>query len=156
MSTTPINEILHDNAIKDITVHHEFHVVSQYIKDVSFETPGAWTFANQEQSPEIEIGLEVSASHVNNGLYEVELQINAHATYNEESVFVLELLYAGLFEIGEISEEKKEALLFIACPNLIFPFARKIVNDLTQEGGFPPLSLSPVDFKKLYLEREEK
>jgi preprotein translocase subunit SecB len=126
-----------------ITVH------AQYIKDLSFETPGPFAQSGAEQ-PSINLNVEVRAEPKENGKFEVELEISAEARRNDSRVFVLQLTYAGLFSIGDVPEQHIPPILLIECPRLLFPFARNIVADATRDGGFPPLALSPVDFAEIY------
>ena len=82
--------------------------------------------------------------------FEVVLKVGARASQGEETVFAVELLYGGIFEITGIPEDALQAVVMIECPRLLFPFARSIIANITREGGFPPLMLEPVDFVALY------
>ena len=129
-------------------------VMNQYIKDLSFENPGA----RVNEQPNVDLGIDVQAVPQNqqDGTYEVILKMNARAGTAETALFLIELQYAGLFQIRGASQSDMEAMLLIECPRLLFPFARRIIADLTQEGGFPALRIDPVDFTALYRQQREQ
>ena len=124
-------------------------VLGQYVKDLSFENPGHPPVQTQ---PNIDLGIDVGATpHADgNGLYEVSLKLSAKAAADGTVLFITELDYAGLFQISNVPQNQLEALLLIECPRLLFPFARRIIAEITREGGFPPLLIDPVDFVALY------
>lgn len=131
----------------------------QYIKDFSFEaptTPGIFGKLQQKQ-PSISVKVDVQARTVSAPAYEVALHIRADCQIEEETVFVAELTYAGIFTV-KVPENTLRPVLLIECPRLLFPFARQILANATMSGGFMPLMLGPVDFAQLYrqqLEREK-
>ena len=130
-------------------------VLAQYVKDLSFENPGAPDSLRPGQpSPAIDLGIDVQARTAGEDMYEVVISINAQATRGEGDqksvVFITELAFAGLFQLSNISDAEREPFLLIECPRLIFPFARRILADTTRDGNFPPLMLDPVDFAGLY------
>lgn len=124
-------------------------VLGQYIKDLSFENPGHPPVQTQ---PKIDLGIDVGAvPHKDgNGIYEVSLKLSAKATSNDAILFITELDYAGLFQLQNVDQKQMEPMLLIECPRLLFPFARRIVAEISREGGFPPLLIDPVDFVQLY------
>lgn len=125
------------------------HIHGQYIKDLSFEAPGPFHRPANE-SPSINLNIEVRVQHFKDNNFEVELHITAEATQKETRLFLLELCYAGVFGVGAMPEENVRPLLLIECPRLLFPYARAIVSEITRDGGFVPLTLSPVDFAEIY------
>lgn len=124
-------------------------VLGQYVKDLSFENPGHPPVQTQ---PNIDLGIDVAAApHVDgNGLFEVSLKLSAKAQADQTVLFISELDYAGLFQLQNVPENQVEPMLLIECPRLLFPFARRIIAEITREGGFPPLLIDPVDFVQLY------
>jgi len=122
-------------------------VNAQYIKDLSFEAPATpGIFARMQQnSPDITVNVDVNAHPVQENLFEVQLHIRGTCAVGEETAFISELVYGGLFTLN-VPEEHLQAMLSIECPRLLFPFARNIIADTTRDGGFPPLMLAPVDF----------
>jgi preprotein translocase subunit SecB len=130
------------------------NVLSQYIKDLSFENPNAPdSMRGTGPHPTIKVEFNVSAKPVTDGHIEVELKIEARAAQEEKVLFNIDLTYAGVFRVQNIPQEALQPLILIECPRLLFPFARQIVSEVTQSGGFPPLLVDPVDFARLYQER---
>jgi preprotein translocase subunit SecB len=127
-------------------------VNAQYIKDLSFENPSAVAhITSTEEAPSISIHIEAHAHNVADRSFEVTLRIQADATRKKNKVFLLDLEYAGVFSIGsDVPEEYVRPILMVECPRILFPFARHIVSSITQEGGYPALLLTPVDFADLY------
>lgn len=124
---------------------------SQYVKDLSFENPAApGRPAQAEGAPDIGVDVQVEARPLADGSYEVSLKITADARRDKAPVFLLELTYDGVFTFVDVPEEALEPALLVECPRLIFPFARRVVADVTRDGGFPPLLLTPIDFLALY------
>ncbi|RYE06553.1 MAG: protein-export chaperone SecB [Rickettsiaceae bacterium] len=132
---------------------------AQYIKDLSFENPNAPESLVNINKPEVSFFINVKItdlSELSQSLeskedsFEVEILIEAEATNEEKMMFKLELKYAGIFYIANILEEQKQVLLHVHCPSIIFPFARRIIADMTQSGGFQPLMIDPIDFGTLY------
>ena len=124
-------------------------VLGQYVKDLSFENPG---HAPVQSQPNIDLGIDVGATpHADgNGLFEVSLKLSAKALADGKVMFISELDYAGLFQLQNVAQEQLEPMLLIEAPRLLFPFARRIIAEITREGGFPPLLIDPVDFVALY------
>lgn len=128
---------------------------SQYVKDLSFENPnGPASLIQQNKTPKIEVSLDLEASIVSENTFEVCLKINATAKTDENNLFVAELAYAGLFILENVPQEEKELILLIHCPTILFPFARRIIADVTRDGGFQPLMLDPIDFASLYHQKK--
>ena len=126
-------------------------VKAQYIKDLSFEIPGAPAiFGRITSEPEIEVQINVQPDDLGDGEFEVVLVIEARATVDDETAFVAELEYAGLFELNSsIPEEYIGSILLVECPRILFPFARNIIASATSESGMPPLMLQPIDFNAI-------
>jgi preprotein translocase subunit SecB len=130
------------------------HVVGQYIKDLSFENPGApGTLRPSDKGPTLDVNVNVNARPHSETEFEIELKIDAKAARGEETLFIVEVAYAGVFQIRNVPREHVQPILLIECPRLLFPFARQIVADATRQGGFPPLMIDPVDFAALYRQR---
>lgn len=129
-------------------------ILTQYVKDFSFENPNAPASLQMTEQPRIEINVNVNARRSGDDLYEVELKIEARATTGETTAFVVDLLYGGLFGLRNLPEEALEPFLVVEAPRILFPFARRIVADATRDGGFPPLMLEPIDFGSLYMQQQ--
>ncbi|MBV9046259.1 MAG: protein-export chaperone SecB [Alphaproteobacteria bacterium] len=124
-------------------------IVAQYVKDLSFENPGAP--ANLTGRPQIELAVDLQARRTEQALFEVELKLRVNAKGEDNrALFLMELAYAGLFQITNMPEDILQQVLLIECPHLIFPFARRIVADAVRDGGMPPLMIEPIDFAGLY------
>ncbi len=129
-------------------------VIAQYVKDLSFENPGApQVLTNRGGQPNLNISIGVQSGTMSDDQVEVELRIDARATDGETVLFAVELVYAGLFRLTNIPQQDLLPVTLIECPRLLFPFARQVVSDATRNGGFPPLLIDPVDFVSLYRQR---
>jgi preprotein translocase subunit SecB len=126
-------------------------IIGQYVKDLSFENPGAP--GNMAARPQIDLGVDLQAKRLDAERFEVELKLRVSAKSEEKSLFLLELAYAGLFMIQNAPEEILQQILLIDGPHLLFPFARRIVADAIRDGGMPPLMIEPIDFASLYRAR---
>jgi preprotein translocase subunit SecB len=130
-------------------------VLAQFIRDLSFENPRAPDSLHASQGqPQIDMSVEMSAAGRPDGLFNVDLKLIATASRDSETVFQLELVYGGLFGITGVPEADLEPVLLIECPRFLFPFARRLIADLTTEGGFPPFLLDPLDFAAIYAARK--
>ena len=129
-------------------------VLAQFIRDLSFENPRApESLRAGGVQPQIELGVEMNARARPDELYEVDLKLTATAKNETEAVFQVELVYGGLFQVTGIPESELEPVLLIECPRFLFPFARRVIADMTTEGGFPPFMIDPIDFVAVYAAR---
>jgi len=130
------------------------NVLAQYVKDLSFESPGAPnSLRGRDNAPGINIGVNVSANPLSDKEFDVNLSLNAKAAAEKDVLFNVELVYGGVFRIENFPQEHMLPLLFIECPRLLFPFARQIIADATRNGGFPPLMLDPIDFAQMFQQK---
>ena len=130
-------------------------IVAQYIKDLSFENPGAPGTVTAR--PQIELGVDLQAKRLDEQMFEVELKLRVNAkTPDEKPVFLLELAYAGLMQIVNVPDEVMQQILLIEGPHMLFPYARRIISDAVRDGGMPPLMIEPIDFAGLYRSRMEQ
>jgi preprotein translocase subunit SecB len=128
-------------------------ILTQYVKDLSFENPNAPASLQAEGQPQIDVNVGVNARRANDTMFEVELKITATAKNGDMTSFVVDVLYAGLFGLQNVPEDALEPFLIIEAPRILFPFARRIIADSVRDGGFPPLMLDPIDFHTLYLQQ---
>jgi preprotein translocase subunit SecB len=133
-----------------------FSVKAQYIKDLSFENPNAPQSLMNNLKPAIDVSVDLKAQKMQEGIYEMTLHITARATNEGSALFLVDLAYAGIFQIDNIPADRIESLILIDCPFVLFPFARRVIADVTRDGGFPPLMLDPIDFHALYLQNRSK
>ena len=128
------------------------NITHQYVRDLSFENPGAPALFLQppDGAPDIAIEVNVTADQIEENLFEVNLHVEAKAKASETVLFITELDYGAIAEIGDIPEEHKQPLILIEVPRMLFPFVRAIISNVTRDGGFPPLMISNVDFVDMY------
>lgn len=132
-------------------------VLAQYIKDLSFENPRApMSLQKRDQTPAINIGVNVGARAMSENDFEVTLSLECKAAEKEETNFVVELSYAGVIHVENMKKEHMQPFLLIEGPRLLFPFARQIVAEAVRNGGFPPLMIDPIDFVALYRKNLER
>jgi preprotein translocase subunit SecB len=128
-------------------------VMAQYVKDLSFENPNAPKALTQNQQPQINVSVNVTANPMGDNDVEIALRIEGKAEAAGTVLFNVELEFAGMFRIVNVPQEQMHPLMMIECPRLLFPFAREIVANAVRNGGFPPLLLDPIDFVALYQQR---
>lgn len=131
-------------------------VRAQYVKDLSFENPRAPSGLTPGQQPKMNVEIDLAIEAKGGDDHEVVLSINVSASHNEETLFIVELQYGGLFSVGGLPENLREPLLWIEGGRLLFPFARAIVANATRDGGLPPVLLAPIDFMTLYQQKTGK
>jgi preprotein translocase subunit SecB len=137
-------------------VQIQARVVGQFIKDLSFENPNVGKMLEGPgENPNLKIEVNVNAKQMGPNLYGSDIEFSAIASSKAGKIYEMELVYGGLFNIEQMPEEALEPFLLINCPALIFPFARRLIADITREGGFPPLLLDPIDFAQLYMSKRQ-
>ncbi|HEX7852671.1 MAG TPA: protein-export chaperone SecB [Sphingobium sp.] len=129
-------------------------LIAQYVKDLSFENPNAPAVYSWNAQPQIDIQFNISTQQPGEDVHEVALKITAKAVADEGTTFAVELVYAGLFGIRNVPEDQLQPFLLAEAPRLLFPFARRVLADTVQDGGFPPLLLDPIDFGSLYQQQQ--
>ena len=135
----------------------QLNVLAQYVKDLSFESPGApQTLQGPGENPQLQVGDNVNAGPRGNDIYETVVHLEAHAKSDTGVIYNVELDYGGLFRIKDIPENMLQPVLFVDCPTLLFPFMRRVIADIVRDGGFPPLMLDPIDFGRLYSQNLSK
>ena len=137
----------------------QINILAQYVRDISFENPLAPdSLRTDRTTPKMDINIGVDARKVPDdkleNMYESVMNIRAIATVAEDQpVFIIELVYGTTVVLKDVPEENHHPVMLIEVPRLSFPYVRQILSDLTQQGGFPPLMINPVDFQQLYMER---
>lgn len=132
-------------------------VLAQYVKDLSFESPNAPdALQGPGQNPQLKVSVNVNAGARAEEVYEVALNLEVHARSDSGIIYNVELVYGGLFRLQNIPEQLLQPVLFVDCPTILFPFMRRVLADVTRDGGFPPLMLDPIDFGRLYAERASR
>lgn len=134
----------------------QVRVLGQYIKDLSFENPNITKLlSGAPDNPNLKLEVNVVPSQVSADVHESAITFKAQATSKIGVIYEFELVYAGLFKIENAPADAMDSILNINGPALLFPFVRRLVADLTREGGFPPLLLDPVDFASLYMKKRD-
>jgi preprotein translocase subunit SecB len=132
-------------------------ILSQYIRDLSFESPSIdRALDGPGANPNLELEVNVNARSVRTSHYQSEIEFRAVATDDIGTIYQMECTYGGVFVIENIPQAALEPFMLVNCPSMLFPFLRRIIADLTREGGFPPLFLDPIDFGALYLNRKQQ
>jgi preprotein translocase subunit SecB len=130
-----------------------FGIEKIYIKDLSLEVPNAPQVFLQKENPQVGIELQNKAARVDDGIFEVVVTITVTSKIEDKVVFLVEVAQAGIFTIRNVPEENIPAVLGIACPNILFPYAREAVSSMVTKAGFPPVLLNPINFEALYAQQ---
>lgn len=131
-----------------------FSIEKLYVKDLSLEVPNAPFIFMEQEAPNIEVQIQNNGSAIGDGMYEVALTVTVTAKNEEKGYFLVEVIQAGIFRIEGVPEESIEPIMAIACPNILFPYARETVSDAVNRAGFPPVILAPVNFEAIYQQRQ--
>ena len=137
----------------------KMNILAQYVRDLSFENILSQKGVNGEVNPEIQVNVNIDAKkRTTDKQFEVviKLRVDSKAKDTDNVLFVLEVDYGGLFQIENVPDDQLHPFLLIECPRMLFPFLRRIVSDITRDGGFPPLNLENIDFLKLYRQEAER
>jgi preprotein translocase subunit SecB len=136
-------------------VKRQFLVQRIYIKDISFEAPNSPAVFTENWQPEINIGLGSEIQKMSDDVFELVLRVNVEAKHDDKTVFLVEVQQGGLFTIQGFSAEETDAVLGVAAPNVLFPYAREAVSDLISRGSFPQFVLQPVNFEAMYAQQRQ-
>ncbi len=131
----------------------KMNILAQYVRDLSFENILAQKGVDGELNPEIQVNVNIDAKkRTTDKQFDViiKLRVDSKSKNTKNILFVLELDYGGVFQIENVPDYQLHPYLLIECPRMLFPFLRRIVSDVTRDGGFPPLNLENIDFLKLY------
>lgn len=133
-----------------------FQIEKIYVKDLSLEIPGAPQVFLESQTPQLEIQVRNESTRFADGLYEVVIIVTATAKAGEKTLFLAEAAQAGIFSVRNVPDADLEPLLAVACPTILYPYAREAVSDAVTRGGFPPVLLAPVSFEAIYAQRRQQ
>ena len=137
----------------------KMNILAQYVRDLSFENILAQKGVDGELNPEMQVNVNIDAKkRTADNQFDViiKLRVDSTSKGTNDILFVLELDYGGVFQIENIPEDQLHPYLLIECPRMLFPFLRRIVSDITRDGGFPPLNLENIDFLKLYKQEMQR
>lgn len=134
----------------------EFAIHRIFIKDLSFEAPNSPKSFKEEWAPQVDLNLDTTHAQLEDNLYDVTLKVTVTTKIKDETIFLAEVQQAGIFLVEQFADEQKNELLGSFCPNVLFPYAREVISDVINRGGFPPLYLAPVNFDAIYQQRKEQ
>ncbi len=122
----------------------------QYIRDLSFENLAVQKNITMKSQPNISVQVNIDARNAGESLYEITQKMTVSALVDTTTIFLLELDYGGVFLVQNVADEQLHPFLMIECPRMLFPFMRRIVHDVTSDGGYPPLNIDNIDYLALY------
>jgi preprotein translocase subunit SecB len=131
-------------------------MISQYVKDLSFENPNSPACYQWTSAPQIDVQFNIGSQVVADGVHETVIKIDISSRHDEGQGFVVDLSYAGLFGIRNVPDDQIQAFMLAEAPRILFPFARRIIADAVRDGGFAPLLLEPIDFHGLFLAQQQE
>jgi len=134
----------------------QFQIQKMYVKDVSFELPNAPQIFNDSGQADVKMSLAQRVEDLGENLFEVVLTVTMTATVGEKTAYLAEVAQAGIFLVSGFNEQASHAVMNTMCPNTLFPYARQMISSLVADGGFPPLTLQPVNFDQLYAQRMQQ
>jgi preprotein translocase subunit SecB len=127
-----------------------FQIQRIYLKDLSLEQPNSPQILLEQSQPQVEINLSLGAEPVAEAIYEVAVTATVTTKVKDKVLFLVEAKQAGIFEIRNIPDEQLQAIIGIACPGIVYPYLRAIVSDVCTRAGFPPVTLSEVNFQAMF------
>lgn len=139
------------------TTENLFSIQKLYVKDISFESPASpGVFSFKKWEPKIDLNLNNAHKLISENVYEAVLTITVTVKHNKKTAFLVEVQQAGIFTVAGFKQQDRNYILASQCMNILFPYAREVISDLTARGGFPPLILSPVNFDALYQQHTQQ
>ena len=133
-----------------------FGIEKLYVKDISVEVPNAPEIFLEREAPQVEIQLNTAGQGLGDGVYELVLTVTVTAKAADKTVFLVEVGQGGIFRLMNVPNEQIEPLIAVACPNILFPYARETVSDAVTRAGFSPVVLQPVNFEAMYMQRMQE
>ena len=133
-----------------------FNIQRMYLKDISLEQPNSPQILLEQQQPQVDINLGVSAETIAEGVFEVCVTATVTTKVQERTLFLIEAKQAGIFEIRNLPDDQMQAILGIACPGMVYPYLRAIVSDVCTRAGFPPVVLSEVNFQAMFEAQQQQ
>ncbi|MCA1714694.1 MAG: protein-export chaperone SecB [Gammaproteobacteria bacterium] len=144
------DETLNGGTAPAETTGPSFSIEKIYVKDISFEVPGAPAVFNESSQPQLQMNLNQRVQRLADNAYEVVLGITLTCTIAEKTAYLAEVQQAGVFGLAGFDDATLDGMLGTHCPNVLYPYARQTISDLIQAGGFPPFVLQPINFEALY------
>jgi preprotein translocase subunit SecB len=132
-----------------------FNMDKIYVKDISLEIPHAPQIFLEREVPQIEVQLHTAATALDEGVFEVTVTATVTAKIAEKVMFLIEAKQAGIFTLRNFPAAEKEPVLAVMCPNILFPYLREVVSDVSVRGGFAPVLMNPINFDVLYQQQQQ-
>ena len=133
-----------------------FSIERLYVKDLSLEVPNAPQIFLEQGDPEVDMRVSTASQKLEDGIYAVDVTVTVTAKLNaERTMFLNEVTQSGIFRLENIPEEDTQLLLGVACPNILFPYAREAISSTVTRAGFPPVLLAPINFEAMYQQQQE-
>ena len=142
--------------MSDAQTQPTFSIEKLFVKDISLEIPNAPQVFLEREAPTVDIQLHHNSTQVEDGVYQTVLTVTVTAKVGERTMFLVEAGQAGVFIVRNIGAAELDAILGIACPNILFPYAREVISDIVVRAGFPPVVLNPVNFEAIYQQQREQ
>ncbi len=133
-----------------------FSIEKLYIHDASIEVPNAPAIFTERTTPQINVELGNAAEQIQDGIFNVSIKVTVTAKIEDKTAFLVEVNQSGIFAIRNVPQENLEPILAVACPNILFPYAREAVSDMVTRAGFMPVLLNPINFEALYLQQQQQ
>lgn len=133
-----------------------FQIEKLYVKDLSLEVPNAPQIFMEVEGPQLEIQVSNQAAQFSDGMFDVTVTVTVTARAGEKTIFLAEVAQAGIFSLRGVPQSELEPLLAVACPTILYPYAREAISDLVTRAGFPAVVLQPMSFEQMYLERRRQ
>lgn len=141
--------------MSDAQAEPAFNIEKIFVKDMSVEVPGAPQIFLEREAPQFDLQINAEHHALEDGFYQSVLSVTVTAKIEDKVAFLIEVQQAGIFRIQNLPDEAFEPALMVACPNILFPYAREAVSDAVVRAGFPPLLLQPVNFEAMYLQQKQ-
>jgi preprotein translocase subunit SecB len=133
-----------------------FTIEKLYVKDLSLEVPGAPQIFREREAPQVDVSMNNATNRIDDGHFEVVINITITAKIKDKTVFLVETAYGGVFQIRNVPEVEIETVLGVTCPNILFPYLREVVSETISRAGFPPVILHPMNFEAIFKATKEK
>ncbi len=133
-----------------------FNIEKLYVRDASIEVPNAPAIYTERTTPQINVELGNAAQQVQEGIFDVSIKVTVTAKIEDKTAFLVEVTQSGIFAVRNVPQENMEPILAVACPNILFPYAREAISDMVTRAGFMPVLLNPINFEALYMQRQQQ
>ncbi len=133
-----------------------FGIEKLYVHDASIEVPNAPAIFTERTTPQINVELGNGLQQIEDGIFNVSIKVTVTAKIEDKTAFLVEVTQSGIFAIRNVPQENLEPILAVACPNILFPYAREAISDMVTRAGFMPVLLNPINFEALYLQQQQQ